>query len=136
MKIAAFLLAPIVLIAGASTAAPPPAANGLTWARLGQTVTVGTVRVTPIRVLEDSRCPVDVACVWAGRLRISVRITGQGRPATRDLTLRQPLAVPGGTLNLLDARPERRTTSRFAPSAYSFGLRFERPRPRLMHPVV
>ena len=47
-------------------------------ARLNETVRVGGVAVTPLVVLEDSRCPRDVACVWEGRIRLSVRVAGAG----------------------------------------------------------
>ena len=36
--------------------------------RLGVPVRVGAVVVTPLEVVEDSRCPINARCVWAGRL--------------------------------------------------------------------
>ena len=45
---------------------------------LGQTVAIaGTAhRVTFEAVPEDSRCPTDAVCVWAGNARVSLRVTG------------------------------------------------------------
>jgi hypothetical protein len=37
-------------------------------------------RITFSRVTEDSRCPVDVTCVWAGNARIELRISRNGAP--------------------------------------------------------
>ena len=90
-------------------------------ARLGETVRLHNVPVTPVRVLEDSRCPERVSCVWAGRLRLTVRI---GR-AMRDLTLGEPVPVVGGTLQLATAVPRPKTNGTIAPSDYRFGFRFD-----------
>lgn len=45
---------------------------------LGRTVSIaGTPqRVTFEAVPEDSRCPIDAVCVWAGNARVSLRVTG------------------------------------------------------------
>jgi hypothetical protein len=45
------------------------------FVRLGETAMVSPARVTPIEVLEDSRCPAGVQCVWAGRVRIAARVS-------------------------------------------------------------
>ena len=64
------------------------AAPGVVTARLGQTVRLGEVGVRPVAVAEDSRCPHDVECVWAGRLRLRVSISGvAGEP---ELILARP----------------------------------------------
>jgi hypothetical protein len=42
--------------------------------RMGETVSLGGVAITPIEVLEDSRCPQDTQCVHQGRFRVRVRI--------------------------------------------------------------
>lgn len=125
MKTAAILLAPIALTASLADAAPPSIARGVTVARIGETVRVHGIRVTPLRVLEDSRCPQNARCVWAGRVRLSVRIGN----ATRELALGQPVPFAGGALSLAAVLPER--TARdgtIPPRAYRFGFQFERNR--------
>jgi hypothetical protein len=49
----------------------------------GQTAAVnGTdTRITFKQVREDSRCPVDVTCVWAGVAKIEIAISRGGAPA-------------------------------------------------------
>ena len=57
---------------------------------LGQTATVkGTgIRLTFKDVRTDSRCPVDVQCVWAGEAKIGIVISRDGTPEeTRILSL-------------------------------------------------
>jgi hypothetical protein len=120
MRTAALLLAPIALL-GTSAPAAPPAARGVTFARLGETVRIGGVKVTPLTLREDSRCPAEVRCVWAGRLRLLVRI---GRD-TRELTLGRPAPMAGGTLLLASVLPARHRNTAMAPRAYRFGFRFD-----------
>nr|MCU0733764.1 hypothetical protein [Hyphomonas sp.] len=54
---------------------------------LGQAVEVGPVVVTPMEVVEDSRCPINARCAWPGRLVVRPRIDGAGWRDTADLTL-------------------------------------------------
>ena len=50
---------------------------------LGKTATVsGTAfRITFNRVTEDSRCPVDVTCIWAGDAKIELAVSRTSAPA-------------------------------------------------------
>ena len=50
---------------------------------LGKTATVsGTAfRITFNRVTEDSRCPVDVTCIWAGDAKIELIVSRTSAPA-------------------------------------------------------
>lgn len=42
------------------------------------------VRVKLLEVSEDSRCPQGVDCIWAGNVRVIVRISGDGRSPRRE----------------------------------------------------
>ena len=66
---------------------------GTVTAHLNQEVQIGDVRVKPLAVLEDSRCPVDVTCIWAGRVRVRVAVSGAGEPV---MEIGQPVDVAGG----------------------------------------
>src|SRR3989337_1495520 len=92
----------LALLALASCATVPNRdyANGPT-APLNEVATLDGLTGRPLAVLEDSRCPLLVRCVWAGRVRISAEVRGAG---TRELTLGEPAAVSGGTLTLVDGR--------------------------------
>ncbi|QGN53422.1 hypothetical protein [Novosphingobium sp. Gsoil 351] len=125
MRNALLLLAPLALASCATVPVDPHNGNGLTYARFGQTVNVGGPRVTPLKVLADSRCPMNVQCVWAGEVRLSVRIATGAGTATREIVSGKPLAVADGTLTLADVQPPRRTDAIFAPSQYRFGFRFD-----------
>ncbi len=44
---------------------------------LGETVTLADRRIEFVTVLEDSRCPKDVTCVWAGQAKVVLAITSK-----------------------------------------------------------
>ena len=97
----------LLALAGCTTApAPSPSGRtGTVTARLGEEVRLGTLRIRPVAVLEDSRCPADVTCVWAGRIRVRVAVSGAGEPV---MELNQPVAIPGGqSLSLVAVAPPR-----------------------------
>ena len=99
--------------------------TGLTYARLGETVEVGVTAITPLDVLEDSRCAAGTECVWAGRVRISASLGSSGGERLREFTLGEPVALDQGTLTLDRVRPNAREGVKPFPEDYSFGFRFD-----------
>ncbi len=93
-------------------------------ARIGQTVIVDGPSVTPIAVLEDSRCPANARCIWAGQVRIRVRIGGGKVRMIKELTLGMPVPVADGALTLNSVSPERFTQGQLRSKNYRFGFRF------------
>ncbi|WP_308516627.1 hypothetical protein [Sphingomonas flavescens] len=87
---------------------------------LGQAVRVGDLTATPIKVVEDSRCPMNARCVWAGRLVVQTRIDGKGWRETANLTLGQIHTTHGQMLALAGVRPEKTTDHRIEPRDYRF----------------
>jgi hypothetical protein len=62
---------------------------------LGKKVTLSKTEITFEAVLEDSRCPKDVSCIWAGQATIKVRIKPQGSPEElREITFSPGLHGP------------------------------------------
>jgi len=121
---APILAAMILPVAVPSAAAPAVRAHfkAETFARVGQTVRLGNVRVTPLKIVEDSRCPRLVTCVWRGRLRITASVNGQKMTLDDGVTVK----AAHGHLTLVDATPLSETGERIAVKAYRFRLRFER----------
>ncbi len=98
--------------------------DGVTRLRIGETGNVDGPKVTPLAVLEDSRCPQGVQCVWAGRVRITARIDLGSGSQSRDLTLGEPQQVADGTLTLVEVLPAKRKDQPIYPDEYRFGFRF------------
>ena len=89
-------------------------------AAIGETVRVGPLTATPVRLVEDSRCPLTVQCVDAGRLIVSTRIEGEAFRETVPLTLGEPYAVAGHTVTLVSGRPEKWNERRRPRNEYRF----------------
>ena len=117
------ILVALLTLAACATAPARDMANGPT-AALGETANLEGITVRPLEVVEDSRCPASVQCVWAGRIRIRADISGNG---IRELTLGEPAAVSGGTVTLVDVRPGKRTPEAIPSRDYQFTFRFQRP---------
>ena len=103
--------------------APDPAARpwpAETPVPLGQAVRVGGLIVTPIKVVEDSRCPMNARCVWAGRLIVQTRIEGGGWRETANLTLGETYATHNQMLALATVAPEKTTDHQIDPREYRF----------------
>lgn len=102
--------------------------------RRGQAVEFGDepLRIEFRDVLGDSRCPVDVVCVWEGdgevelgveagespTVSVSLHTTGSAGPLHVDLA--------GYTITLLALSPDPVSTDPIPPSAYVAHLRVER----------
>ena len=121
----AFLISALLLVGCASAPAvePPPAANlpqhiredlaqrdaalaeaGVVVARINQSADVGQgLIVRPLEVVEDSRCPQNARCVWAGRLRLRVAVDGVGE---REIILsEEAVQTPRGAFELVAVSP-------------------------------
>jgi len=94
-------------------------------ARLGRAVPVGGITVRPDRVVEDSRCPRDVRCVWAGRVIVSAIVSGGGWSRRVDLTLGEPVPIADGTLTLQSVTPERGSARPIPLRNYRFQFDFQ-----------
>ncbi len=116
----------LLALAGCATV-PAPAMGGAT-AGVGEVATVGGLRIRPVELLEDSRCPASVQCVWAGQVRVLVDVTrGDGAHQRRDLTLGQPQNIDWGMLTLADVQPPKLAPGTTDPRAYRFTFAFVRP---------
>jgi hypothetical protein len=96
--------------------------------RQGQTLRIaGTGQtVTFESVAEDSRCPADVVCVWAGNARVRLRVGEAGRDTTVAVnTSIEPRAIQVGKvkLELKDVTPVPHAGSKTPADSYRVTLR-------------
>jgi len=107
MRSALPLLTAFALTACATLPAPIAGGNVRQDGRalLGQPTRIGALVVTPRAVVEDSRCPINARCVWAGRVVLTTQVAGPGWRETRNLTLGQPVLTHGVTLALTSVEP-------------------------------
>ena len=120
----AFALALAPLTLGACAVIPPPDSTppqpqGYA-VPLGQPVRVSELIVTPRKVVEDSRCPMNARCVWAGRVVVKTTIAGAGWADTADLTLGEPYGTHGKVVALVSVRPDKVAGTETQPMDYRF----------------
>ena len=96
-----------------------PVAEG-TAVAIGQPVRVGDVVATPMKVGEYSRCPMNVRCVWAGRLIVQTRIDGAGWRDTANITLGEAYGTHDRVIALVSGLPEKTTDRETQPAEYRF----------------
>ena len=128
--------APIAaLLLGACATTPPhgqtiamPAAPEGTdgWQEIGERGEFGPV-IVPLRVIEDSRCPMNARCVWAGRLVVETEILLRGGAESLivPMTMEEPVPVADGAATLVAVWPDQVTGHTIAAGEYRFAYRFD-----------
>jgi hypothetical protein len=99
--------------------------------RAGESASIRGERATIAfeRILSDSRCAIDVQCIWAGEARGAFRLEKRGEAAVSfELdTDRDPVREVGGyRVSLLAVSPAPRSTVRIAPADYRVELTVSR----------
>jgi hypothetical protein len=120
---------------GSSVGRVPPtcefaACPASTPAQSGETVTLTTkidqgasglgIKIIPLAVLEDSRCPVDVQCIQAGTVRIQALLTSGMGEATQTFELRKPVTTEAEIVELVEVRPESHSETPIDAFGYTF----------------
>lgn len=81
----------------------------------------GGMKIAFVELVEDSRCPVDVECIWAGNAKIRVRVTKNGKSKILELnTMERGEAqeFAGHRFELTDLFPKLRSNVRINRNAY------------------
>jgi hypothetical protein len=95
--------------------------------RVNETAYIADTRLSiqVVAVPEDSRCPTDVVCAWAGNARISLALREGTSAETADVnSTLQPRAVTrfGYEVELIDVRPGRLAGQPLPAEAYVIRL--------------
>lgn len=123
-RIAIFALPAALGLSSCATMRDAPLPDGSDVA-LGQKAYVDGPLVQPVEIVEDSRCPMNARCVWAGRVRLKmVWIRGNGERQPFEATLGEPTQLADGQFTLESVRPEKRTDVAIKPGDYRFSFRF------------
>jgi hypothetical protein len=92
--------------------------------RVNQTANIepAGINVTFVNVTEDSRCPSDVECVWAGQVSIVVDVSAPGGNSQLDLTLSggqsETKSFGNYSIRLVDVQPYPVSTKEISLSDY------------------
>jgi len=104
------------------TACPPPSATSVTLqaALLGQKVEGLNVALTPLEVTEDSRCPADVQCVWAGTVKVRTKIKSGLGESIMIFEPNKPITTEVEAITLKEIAPAPRSGQLIPASSYRF----------------
>lgn len=74
-----------------------------------------------VELVEDSRCPTDTNCIWAGNAKIKIRVVASGR--SQELTLdtngpQQAATAEGYSIKLIGLTPAPRSNIRINRNGY------------------
>ena len=79
------------------------------------------VKVEFLEVIEDSRCPADVNCIWAGNAKIKIRVTKNGKSEVIELNsgmMNKDNAFGGYTFLLENLTPKPISDKQIDKSSY------------------
>lgn len=90
--------------------------------KIGQKGGALGVAVTPIEVLEDSRCPVNVQCIQAGTVRLNADVTVGTTTSRKMLTLNNATTTGAYKLTLTGVTPVRTANVTPTKADYTFSF--------------
>ncbi len=87
---------------------------------LNQTGSIGTIEVTPVAIVEDSRCPANVNCIQAGRVVVATTIRSLYGHRTISLHSNGDIftAEDGYKVQITDVTPQKFSTGSISDSQY------------------
>jgi len=124
MRLGVLAISPSLLLAACATTAGAPLPDGRHVA-LGQRAFVDGPIVEPVAVIEDSRCPLNARCIWAGRVRVKMLWhRGNGEKQAFEAVLGKPVQLADGQFALTSVRPEKRSDAAIRSEDYRFAFTF------------
>lgn len=95
-------------------------------AGIGGRATALGITVTPLAVLEDSRCPIGVTCIQAGTVRIRAMVDGPDGSSEIALTLGEPARTGDMVILFGQVEPVAESGVTIDESDYSFSFQISR----------
>ncbi len=78
------------------------------------------ISITPLEVLEDSRCPSDVVCIWIGQVRLKAKLSS-GLGETEQIFISgQAITTEAEEIILSEVFPAAYSTQQIKPADYRF----------------
>lgn len=117
------LLSLSACVTTAATETPLPNGDNVP---LGQSAYVDGPIIRPVKVVEDSRCPMNARCIWAGTVKIEATWVRPGDDRTIELELGKPMPLADGSIELIDVSPSRIAGEgrELRPADYRFNFHF------------
>jgi hypothetical protein len=78
------------------------------------------ISIIPLTVVQDSRCPTDVQCVWAGTVTLKVLIESGLGASTQELSLGESVTTEAETVTLTSVSPAASSVHTITSEEYLF----------------
>lgn len=78
------------------------------------------ITILPLEVTEDSRCPMEVQCVWAGTVKVRTTLATPSGVGVQVFELGKTITTETRTITLVEVLPLKRTTNTAPVSNYEF----------------
>ena len=98
----------------------PKGSAGTAMVRLNESATVGTITIQALEVVEDSRCPVDVECIWAGTVRLRAQLSSGFGIRELTFSLGTTITTEAETVTLAHVLPQPHAGEKIPPESYQF----------------
>ncbi len=98
----------------------PTPGQEVTQVGFGQTITDNDIRITPLSLVADSRCPKDVNCIQAGTVSILMQLKKEGETKKVTMSLGESVQFGGMSIKLNSVNPEKYSKVLILPEAYRF----------------
>lgn len=98
----------------------PSSENNKIIVRLGETSIIQNLAISPIELKEDSRCPVDVTCIQAGTVRVSVKVASSKEVKETLLALGESVELDTMKIKFIAVTPVPIAQNKVSSSAYEF----------------
>lgn len=83
------------------------------------------ITIKPLAILEDSRCPVGVNCIWAGRIRLQIEIIKNEETTLENLELNSSAVTAHELITLIAVAPTAKEGQKINPEDYRFDIKVE-----------
>ncbi len=91
-----------------------------TFTVLEKKILTNGVYITPLEVIEDSRCPTDINCMWVGTVRVTVKLEIGTSSQISELSFSNSVIFLGKKISLVSIFPNRISTTTIPLSSYRF----------------
>lgn len=81
------------------------------------------VTVTPVEIMEDSRCPVDVQCIQAGTVRVRALVEAASGASSKIFDLEKPVIIGDWEVTLTQTDPAPESGKEIKDGEYTFYFR-------------
>jgi hypothetical protein len=89
-------------------------------AKLSERIQYKGIYITPLEVLEDSRCAVDVTCIWAGQVRLRVKLEKETSSQEVILISGDKVTFTGAEISLSEVLPAPNSKNTIEAGDYRF----------------